>query len=195
MSSTNRKMGPLLKGNAVYQVDNKSRVFCSYCKRDFLVTCLGTHMNTQCKEGIKAMGKNPDDVQNRRKEVRNQKNRENSKNYENRLKINMSNWERDYQKKKPKKQFDSKFLKVKSYNPFYLKESEVEVQKESDMQILFDALIEAKLKQNAEMVKLYFEGSSQTRKKMSDWKQMKSLTKKMIGPRLQSVLHPDKLKE
>ena len=192
MSSTKRKKGGLLKGEAVYEVDNKSRVFCSYCGRDFLVTCVGTHMNTQCKNGMVAMGKNPVAVEQQRKEVRNKRNKEKSKIYENRLKINKTIWEREYNKMKPVKAFDSKFIKVKSWNPFFLKESEVK--KDEEMQVLFDKLLQGKWKENAKKVKHYFE-VNQTRQRLRDWKQMKLLARQLLGPKLQFILHSDKMKE
>ena len=193
-SSTSRTKhkGGLLTGKAVYQVDNQSRLFCSYCGKDFLVTCMGTHMNTQCREAMMAMGKNPAAIEKRRKEVRNAKNKENSKVYENRVKINKKIWERAYKKLQPEKEFDANFIKVQSWNPFHLEESEVK--KDEEMQVLFDKLKEQNWKQNANLVIKFFQGY-QTRNQMQNWKQMKSLTRKLLGPKLQRVLHPDKMTE
>ena len=66
----------------------------------------------QCKNGMVVMGKNPVAVEQQRKQVRNKRNKEKSKIYENELKINKTIWEQEYKKMKPVKDFDSKFIKV-----------------------------------------------------------------------------------
>ena len=140
---------------------------------------------------MKAMGKDPDSIEQRRKDLRNAKNKEKSKDYEHRLKVNKSNWNRTYNKKKPKKEFNSKFLLVSSWNPFLLEESELV--SDEDMKFLFDKLMEAKLKDHANEVNNFF-NSNVTRNKKTNWKQMGNLSKKLLGKKLHLVFHPDKVK-
>ena len=188
---TKKHKGGLLGEQAVYEVNHRSRVYCAFCGKAFLVTSIGVHMNSQCKAGMKAMGKDPEVIEKQRKIARNAKNKEKSTHYEYRLKVNRAIWIRAYNKKKPVKSFDSKFIRVKTSNPFHLEESELVSDK--DMEFLFGKMKHTKWKENAQEVITYF-AANQTRTRQTNWKAMLDLNKKVFGTKVQRPLHSDKIR-
>ena len=104
----------LITEDVGYSVNNKSRVQCFYCGKEYLITSIASHWQTFCREAIEKSGKSYENIKKKQDKKRRTKYEEDNHTYLQRLKINKKRWISELEKKraKPKHHYLEKWLSL-----------------------------------------------------------------------------------